>query len=165
MTLRLEGQGMPYYAGGPAGPLVLTIAIPAEASPQPLSQDSMAPTVAGSIPNAELPAVVDLSMPPARSEAPGELEPTVPASHASESAPTVLATNATSLPTEAVTPARQTPLPAQLARSTTPPAERPDARVAVKPVKRSTSRRLVLVGLAGLVIVALASGIVSGLVT
>src|SRR2546429_94039 len=25
-TLRLEGQGMPYYEGGPAGPLVLTIA-------------------------------------------------------------------------------------------------------------------------------------------
>src|SRR5262249_28204680 len=29
-TLRLEGQGMPYYEGGPAGPLVLTIAISAE---------------------------------------------------------------------------------------------------------------------------------------
>jgi len=31
-TLRLERQGMPYYEGGPSGPLVLTIAISAEVS-------------------------------------------------------------------------------------------------------------------------------------
>jgi serine/threonine protein kinase/streptogramin lyase len=158
--LRLEGQGLPYYAGGPAGPLVLTLAIPAEASPQPLSQDSTDPTVAASRPNAERPSVEEPSVPPAQPVAPGELELTVPASNVSETAPTVLATNATSLPTEVATPARHTPLPAQLARSATPPAGRPEAMVAVKPVKRSASRRIVLVGLAGLVIVALASGIV-----
>ena len=35
-TLRLEGLGMPYYEGGPSGPLVLTIAISSEVSSQPL---------------------------------------------------------------------------------------------------------------------------------
>jgi hypothetical protein len=34
-TLRLEGQGMPYYTGGPAGPLDLTIAIQTETSQEP----------------------------------------------------------------------------------------------------------------------------------
>jgi streptogramin lyase len=162
-TLRLEGQGMSYYAGGPAGSLVLTIAIPAEARPLTLPPDSTDLTVAVSLPDAELPAGEDLSVPPARPEAPverGDLEPTVPASHASETASTLLATDATSLPTEAATPAPHTALPAELARSTTPLAGRPDVIVAVKPAKRSTSRRFVLVGLAGLVIVALASGIV-----
>jgi len=162
-TLRLEGQGMPYYEGGPAGPLVLTLAIPAEASPLPLPPDNTEPTLAASMPNAELPAVEGPSVSPARTEAAGELEPTLPASHESESAPTVLATNATSLPTEGATPARQTELPAELARSATLLAGRPEAMVAVKPAKpgkRDASRRLVLLGLAGLVIVALASGIV-----
>jgi streptogramin lyase len=79
--------------------------------------------------------------------------------HVSETAPTVMATSAPSLPTERATPAHHTTLPAELARSTTPPAGRPGAIVAAKPGKRSTSRRIVLVGLAGLVIVALASGI------
>ncbi len=159
-TLRLEGQGMPYYEGGPAGSLVLTISIPAEASPLPLQQDSTEPTIAGSMPDAELPSVEDPHVPPARPEVPGELEPTVPASNESESAPTVLATTATSLPTEGATPARHTALPAEMARSATPSAVRSEAMVAAKPVKRNTSRRIALVGLAGLVIVALASGIV-----
>jgi serine/threonine protein kinase len=168
-TVRLEGQGMPYYAGGPAGPLVLTIAIPAQASPLPLPPDSTDPTVAVSLPNAELPSVEDASVPPARLEAPGDREPTSPASPVSETAPTVMATTAPSLPKELATPAHHTAIPAELARSATPPptpAVRPEALVAVKavkpakPGKRSTSRRIVLVGLAGLVIVALASGIV-----
>ena len=106
--LRLEGQGMPYYEGGPAGPLVLTIAIPAEASQEPLPQDSMAPTVAAALPNAELPAVEEQSLPPALPSATGDREPPMPAPHISETASTVLATAATSLPTEAATPAHQT---------------------------------------------------------
>ena len=106
--LRLEGQGMPYYEGGPAGPLVLTIAIPAEASQEPLPQDSMAPTVAVALPNVELPAVEEPSLPPALPSATGDREPPMPAPHGSETASTVLATNATSLPTEAATPAHQT---------------------------------------------------------
>jgi eukaryotic-like serine/threonine-protein kinase len=150
--LRLEGQGMPYYEGGPAGPLVLTIAIPAQASPQPLPKDSTEPTVAVSTPKAELLSVEDLSVPPARTGASGDQELTSPASHASETASTVLATDATSLPTE-----KATPLPAGLARSAIPPAIRPEA---VKPAKPNASRRIVLLGLAGLVIVALASSIV-----
>jgi serine/threonine protein kinase len=158
--LRLEGQGMPYYTGGPAGPLVLTIAILAQASPLPLSQDSTEPTVAVSVPNTGMPSVEEPSVPPARPEAPGEREPTVPASDVSETAPTVLATNAPSLPTEVATPARQTTFPAELARSTTPPVGRPEAMVAVKPGKRSASRSIVLVWLAGLVIVALAGGVI-----
>jgi serine/threonine protein kinase len=107
-TLRLEGQGMPYYAGGPAGPLVLTLAIPTEASQEPLPQDSTDPTLAVSLPIAEPPAVEDTSKQPAHPEAPGdrgELEPTVPAPHVSATASTVLATDAISLPTEADTPA------------------------------------------------------------
>jgi len=119
-TLRLQGQGMPYYEGGPAGPLVLTIFISAEVSPPPLPQDSTDPTVAMSTPKAELPAVEDPRMPPARTVAPGELEPTVPASHESETAPTVFTTNAPSLPTEVATSASQTALPAEMARSSTP---------------------------------------------
>jgi streptogramin lyase len=159
-TLHLEGQGMPYYEGGPAGPLVLTIAIPAQASPLPLPQDSTDPTVTVSMPNAELPVGEDARVSPARPEAPGHLEPTVPASQVSESAPTLLATDATSLPTEVATPVRHTALPADMARSVTPPAVRPDAMIAAKPAKPGASRRFVLLGLAGLVIVALASGIV-----
>jgi len=94
-TLRLEGQGMPYYEGGPAGPLVLRIAISAEVSSQPLlPKDSTDPTVAMSLPNTELPAVEVPSVPPAHHEAPSELEPTVLAPHASETASTVLATTA-----------------------------------------------------------------------
>jgi D-xylose transport system substrate-binding protein len=106
-TLRLEGQGMPYYEGGPAGPLVLTIAIPAEASPQPLPQNSTDPTVVELMTDAELSAVEDPHVTPARPEAPVDQEPTVPASHESESASTVPATDATSLP-------------AEIARSSTP---------------------------------------------
>ena len=61
--------------------------------------------------------------------------------------------------TELATSAHQTPLPTEVARSSKLPALRPDAMVAVKPAKPSASRRFVLLGLAGLVIVALASGI------
>ncbi len=114
-TLRLEGQGMPYYAGGPAGPLVLTIAISAEASSLPLVPDSTEPTVAVSMPQAELPAVEEPSVPSARPEAPGDLEPPVPASNASETASTVLATDATSLPTLS-TPSPSPPASVRVAR-------------------------------------------------
>src|SRR6266567_437546 len=61
--------------------------------------------------------------------------------------------------TELATPAHQTPLPTEVARSSKPPVLWPDDRVAAKPAKPGVSRRLVLIGLAGLVIVALASGI------
>ncbi len=61
--------------------------------------------------------------------------------------------------TELATAAHQTPLPTKVARSSKPSALRPDAMVAVKPAKPGASRRFVLLGLAGLVIVALASGI------
>ncbi len=61
--------------------------------------------------------------------------------------------------TEVATTAHQIPLPTEVARSSKPPALRPGAMVAVKPAKPGTSRRFVLLGLAGLVIVALASGI------
>jgi serine/threonine protein kinase len=60
---------------------------------------------------------------------------------------------------ELATAAHQTPLPTEVAHSSKPPVLRPDAMVAVKPAKPSTSRRFVLLVLAGLVIVALASGI------
>ena len=155
--LRLEGQGMPYYEGGPAGPLVLMIAVQAEVSPPPLLQERAEPAVLVSMPNAELPSVEDQRMPPARPEAPDHQGPTSPASHESESAPAV---NAPSLPVEGATPAHQTAPSAGMARSATPPAIRPDALAVVKPAKPGASRRLVLLGLAGLVIVALASGIV-----
>jgi serine/threonine protein kinase len=161
--IHLEGQGMPYYEGGPSGPLVLTIAISAEAGPPVLPQESTDPTVAMSLPNTELPTVEDTSMQSAHPEAPGdrmELEPTVLASHVSETASTVLATDATSLTTEAATPAHHTPLLAHVTRSSTPPAVRPETILATKSTKPSTLRLLVLVGLAGLVVVALASGIV-----
>src|SRR5258708_4569003 len=61
--------------------------------------------------------------------------------------------------TELATSAHQTPLPTEAARSSKPPVLWPDDRVAVKPAKPGVSRRFVLLGLAGLVIVALASGI------
>lgn len=70
------------------------------AIPVPLQQDGTEPTVPVSMPDAELPSVEDPSVPSARPEAPGDREPTVPTSNASESASTVLATNAPSLPTE-----------------------------------------------------------------
>src|SRR5215469_3667501 len=101
---------MPYYEGGPSGPLVLRIAISAEARSPLLPQDSTDPTVAMSLPNEELLSVEDPSVSSARSEVPSELEPTVLASHESETASTVLAADATSHPTEAATPASQTEL-------------------------------------------------------
>src|SRR5260221_1924411 len=61
--------------------------------------------------------------------------------------------------TEVATAEPQPPLPTEVARSSKPPLLWPDALVAVKPAKPGASRRFVLLGLAGLVIVALASGI------
>ena len=61
--------------------------------------------------------------------------------------------------TELATAAPQTLLPTEVARSSKPPALRPDAMVTAKPAKPGASRRFVLLGLAGLVILALASGI------
>ncbi len=61
--------------------------------------------------------------------------------------------------TELASSAHQTPLPTEVAHSSKPPPLRPDAMVVVKPAKPSASRRFALLGLAGLVIVALASGI------
>ena len=61
--------------------------------------------------------------------------------------------------TEPATSAHQTPLPTEVARASKPSPLRPDAMVVVKLAKPSASRRFVLLGLAGLVIVALASGI------
>jgi hypothetical protein len=63
-----------------------------------------------SLPNEELLSVEDPSVSSARSEAPSELKPTVLVSHESETASTVLATDATSHPTKAATPASQTEL-------------------------------------------------------
>ncbi len=61
--------------------------------------------------------------------------------------------------TELATSAHPTPLPTEVARSSKSPALRPDAMVTAKPAQPSASQRFVLIGLAGLVIVALASGI------
>ncbi len=61
--------------------------------------------------------------------------------------------------TEPATSAHQTPLPTEVARASKPSPLRPDAMVVVKPAKPSATQRFVLLGLAGLVIVALASGI------
>jgi hypothetical protein len=61
--------------------------------------------------------------------------------------------------TELATAAHQTPLPTEVAHSSKPPALRPDAMVTAKPAKPGASRRFVLLVLAGLVIVTLASGI------
>ncbi len=160
-TLRLEGQGMPYYAGGPAGPLVLTISTRAAEPPLLLQQDSTDPTVAGSLPHLQTPSVEDTRVPTARADAPAVLEPTVPASPPRDNvlAPTVLAANTPLPPNEVAPPARQPSLPTEVARASTPPALRPDAMVAVKPAKPGASQRFVLLGLAGLVIVAIASGI------
>ena len=64
-TLRLEGQGMPYYNGG----LVLTITILAAESPLLFRQDSEEPTVTVSMPNLQMPLIEDTRVPPVRSEA------------------------------------------------------------------------------------------------
>ncbi len=61
--------------------------------------------------------------------------------------------------TEVATTEPQPPLPTKVARSSKPSLLWPDALVAVKPAQPGASRRFVLLGLAGLVIVALASGI------
>jgi serine/threonine protein kinase len=93
-TLRLEGQGMPYYEGGPSGSLVLMIAILAEVNSQPFSQDSIDPTVAMTMPDTSLPVGEDPNVLPAHPETPSELEPTELASHDSDTASAVLATDA-----------------------------------------------------------------------
>ncbi len=70
----------------------------------------------------ELPTAEEPSRLAARSETPPLLAPTFPPPQVGRAVPTVMPTNATSLPTEPVTPARKTPFPAELARSTTPSA-------------------------------------------
>jgi serine/threonine protein kinase len=60
---------------------------------------------------------------------------------------------------ELATIAHQTPLPTEVAHSSKPPALPSDVMVTVKPVKPSALRRSVLLVLAGLVIMALVSGI------
>jgi len=135
-TLRLEGQGMPKYAGGQAGPLVLTIAVPAEVSSLSLSQESTDPNVTVSKPNAELPSVENPSVTPACTEAPDDEETPVLESQASESAPSILATTVLSLLTGAP----------------------PTALLVVQPRSATPIRlRFVLVGLAVLMIVIFAS--------
>ena len=154
-TLRLEGLGLPFYTGGPVGPLMLTIAISAEASPRPLVQDSTEPTVPVSLPN----AVEEPSVPLERPEAPGHPAPTGHPSSERKSASTVFGSNVTSLPTEIATRGRQASPPAETARSSDPGVLRSEAFTPVKPVKRGILRRFVLLGLVGLMIVALGSGI------
>jgi serine/threonine protein kinase/streptogramin lyase len=158
--LRLEGQGMPYYLGGPAGLLVLTMRIAAD-SPPPLSQASTESTLATSMPTGPSPLAQDTRPPAATSDAPASLEPTIPASNESDAASTILAAQAATPATKVTTPARQTLTPTQVARSATPPpvAARP-AMGAARPAKGNTAQRIVLIGLAGLIVVALASGIV-----
>ncbi len=119
-NLRLEGQGMPYYTGGPAGPLVLTISIPADVSPPLLPQDSTHPTVVMSTPNADPPSVEEPHALAAYTEAPSHIEPKVPPPNESETASTISATSTPSRPMEVATPASQTALPAEPARSSTP---------------------------------------------
>ncbi len=158
--LRLEGQGMPSYEGGPAGPLVLTITIPTDESPLLPSQASAEPTVAMSMPPVEPSVVEDTRRPVGGSDAPAIQEPTVPTSNESRVAPTAPATHTSTPPTEVTTPARQTPPPTPVARSSTPPpvAGQPEAPGAAKSAKRRLSLRMALLGLAGLVVVALVSG-------
>jgi hypothetical protein len=62
-------------------------------------------------------------------------------------------------PTELATSAYQTPLSSEGARSSKSPTLPPETVVALKSTKLSASWRFVLLGLAGLVILALASGI------
>jgi serine/threonine protein kinase len=94
-----------------------------------------------------------------RSEIPPLPEPILPPAQESRVASTVMPANATSLPTEPVTPARKTPFPTELTRSTTPSAGRPEVMLPTRPTQGSTSRRLVLGGLAGLTIVGIAGSI------
>ncbi|HLZ59750.1 MAG TPA: protein kinase [Ktedonosporobacter sp.] len=159
-TLRLEGQGLPFYTGGPVEPLVLTIAISAEASPRELVQDSTQSTVPVSLPYADMTSVKEASVPLEHPEAPSHLAPTGHPSSELKSASSVFGSNVTSLPTEMATSAHQASLPAEMARSSAPGILRSEAFTPVKPVKRGTVRRFVLLGLVGLMIVALGSGIV-----
>ncbi len=109
--MRLEGQGMPYYTGGPAGSLILMITILAAENSLSLPQDSGELTTPVSMPTMQIPSIEDTRVPPARS-------------------------------------------PASL-----PLTVRPDVKAPVKPMKRSGSRRFVLIGLVGLVVVVLSGGI------
>jgi len=138
---------------------VLTIAISAEASPLLLPPDGTEPTVPVSLPNAELLIVEEPSVPPSHTEALSDWELTVRVSNENKSTPPVFESTATSLPTEGATPARLTSPPAEIARSSTTSALQPEMLVPAQPVKHSRVRRFALLGLVGLVIVALTSGI------
>ena len=70
-TLRLEEKDLPSYAGGPTGPLVLTIVVTAAASAQPLPHDISDATIDVAKPNAEQPAIEDPFLPPSPNEGPG----------------------------------------------------------------------------------------------
>ncbi len=121
--LRLEGQGMPYYTGGPAGLLALTITILSIENPLSLLRDSGEITALVSMPTMEAPSVEDTRVTPVRSSTPLPLP---------------------------LTPLPLTPLPLTV---------RPDVKAPAPPAKRGGSRRFVLIGLVGLVIVALVSGV------
>src|SRR5205823_3433227 len=87
---------------------------------------------------------------------------TRPAPAESRVAPTPSAAQVSTPPYRVPIPARQTPPPTLVAWPSIPPAVAvgPEAPVTARPAKRRLSLRLVLLGLAGLVVVALASGIV-----
>ncbi len=108
--LRLEGQGMPYYTGGPAGALALMITILSTEPSLSLSQNSEKLTAPVSKPPMQIPSV--------------------------EGTRTLPVHSSTQLPLTV----------------------RPDVKAPAPLAKRSRSRRFVLIGLVGLVIVALASG-------
>lgn len=147
-TLRLEGQGIPYYEGGPVGPLMLTISTSAEEHVLPPQPSSIAPTIVGLRPSHSAPSLEETQLPTAQADAPPVLEPTVPVPPPRQDAlvPTVLAAN---------TP----PPPTEVARTPSSPALRSNTRVAMKPVRPKAPHRFVLLGLTALVIVALASGV------
>ncbi|QBD76444.1 hypothetical protein EPA93_10645 [Ktedonosporobacter rubrisoli] len=159
-TLRLQGQGMPYYPGGPIGTLALTIAIHAEANAARYPQEGIAPIVSTPRLNTRPSSIENPGVLKTASAPKGDQEPKPATFDTSESTPTVLANAETALLREETTPVRHTPQPVEMARPAIPPAWRSEeAGKPVKSAKPAILRLLVLVALVVLVIAALVGGI------
>jgi serine/threonine protein kinase/streptogramin lyase len=161
-TLRLEGLGMPYYQGGPTGPLMLTISTMAadfSLSPQ---QESTEPTIAGLSSYLQKSSIENVQAPTTRPNTPPVPQPSMPVFPTRDNTPirAVPVANIPLPPTQITAPSVYNPsLPTEVSPVSAPLPLQPDSLGTKGDAKLSNLRRFALLGLAVLEIATLISGI------
>jgi serine/threonine protein kinase/streptogramin lyase len=155
-VLRLEGLGMPSSEGGSPGPLLLTISVQAADTSRPLIQGSEEATIRSSLPNVSPPPSRVIMGDPKRDQEPSALPDTTPLeSGQANDVHSNLPVGVAPPQTEKVLTHQLEPTPSPVGIEGT---SLPSARGVARPPQRSMSRRIIFMGLAGLLIVALAAG-------